>query len=263
MAYRAEHRPEDPRARPPRPVHPPLGLDRGRQGHPRGDQRREGGTPAQFSRQQTQDLETSISIAVTRALDQTYPPVGGARAQGGLKFLKLYKDGPQYEDDGALVPSAVILPTGPIKYGPSHLTPTLAEDTWEPRGKLGLGLYVLSEASREFQVTFRGQTQAERNALKAAIETAFTDPAVEQAQACAGLPRPGLFVGGRYGVLMAMPEYWGLTARLTLLDSEKLDDADSMAKNIHEGRFSLRAEANHVKLGPVSPFALRLRDISP
>lgn len=208
-------------------------------------------TAAQFSRKQTTDLETAISMAVMRTIDRDYPGVGG---QGTLRFLALHEDWPSFENSD-IVPSACVLPDGDLKYGPSHPTPTLMEDTWEPVGERGLGLYVLSEASRDFELTFRGQTLEERNALKAALETAFEDPAVENATVM--MPP----TGARYGIVVEMPEYWGLTCRLTLLASRKLDDADTAAKNIHEGRLVLRAEARHVKLGPVSPFRLKITEI--
>lgn len=205
----------------------------------------------QFSRKQTEDLETAISLALLRVIDREYPGPGG---QGVVRFLQTFEDWPSFES-ADLTPSAVVLPDGDLMYGPSHPTPTLMEETWEPRGENGLGLYVLSEASREFEVRFRGATTAERNALKAGLETAFEADDVEAASVM--IPP----TGARYGIVTTMPEYWGMTVRLTLLASSKLDDADTAAKNLNEGRLRVRAEARHVKLGPVPVFKLRVREI--
>lgn len=192
------------------------------------------------------DLETAISLAVTRALDQDFTGPGGI---GKIRFVQLFEDWPSMEQS-FVTPTAVVLPDGDLVYGPGLLTPKLLEDTWEVAGEPGLGLYELAEASREFQVLFRGSTAMERNALKAGIEGAFVADPILIA------PR----LGARYGTVVAMPEYWGLAARLTLVSTSKLDDAESASKNIWEGRISLRAEAKLVKLGLVQPFRLRITE---
>lgn len=202
-------------------------------------------TREQYSRKQTVDLETALALAVLRVINKTYQGPGGF---GALRFEQLYEDWPSFED-ADIVPSAVVMPDAPLLYGPSHPVPRLLEDTWENRGEPGLGLYQLSEATREFDVQFRGSTTAERNALKAGLEGIFVDDRL--------LIAPKM--GARYGVLEAMPEYWGLTARLVLLSSVKLDDQESAAKNIAEGRVTVKAYAPHVRLGLVQPFKAIVR----
>lgn len=204
-------------------------------------------TPEQYSRSQTVDLETALSLAVLRAIDQEYPGPGGI---GKIRFAALFEDWPSFEDS-AIFPTAAVLPTSDLTYGPSHPTPKLLEDTWEKQGEPGLGLYELSEAEREFEIQFRGATTAERNAVLAGLQAAFVAPEI--------LMSPPF--GSRYGILETMPEYWGLTARFTLMSSRKLDDQDTAAKNIAEGLIRVRAQAQHVRLGIVQPFRAIIREI--
>lgn len=210
-------------------------------------------TSDQYSRKQTEDLETSISIAVTRLLQTTFP---GPRGIGTVKLAETFADHATMDDE-FVNPSAAVEPEGDLAYGPSHPVPVLDEATWEPQdpagkptGEAGFGLYVLSEASRTFEVTVRSSSQAERNALKAGVETAFVDPKV--------LRNP-LF-GARYGVLVAqMPEYWNLPCRLTLLSSAKDDNPERAAKNQWQAHFRIDAQARHVKLAAVVPFRVKIK----
>jgi hypothetical protein len=204
-------------------------------------------TPEQFSRHAMTDLETAISLAVARTLSVPFPGPGGV---GKIAFTQIFEDWPSFESEYT-DPSGVILPDEPLVYGPSHLVPHLLEDTWEPVGEPGLGLYELCEASRDLGFQYRSGSAAERNALKAGIETAFVVPEVTLAPVA----------GERYGILATMPEYWGLTVRLAIADSIKLDDADSAAKNIWEGRATIRAQAKLVKLAVVQPFRVRIKEV--
>lgn len=213
-------------------------------------------TKEQFSRSQSEDLETAIALAVKAVLARDFPGPGGI---GSIKIEEFFEDWADMTEN-FVNPSAAILPNDELKYGPSHPTPRFLEDTWEPKGEQGFGLSELSEASREFEVAVLASEAAERNALKAGIETAFQDPRgllVVKGPAPIGETMTG--GGNRSGVLVqAMPEYWSLPCRLTLLASRKLDDADSVSKKNFEARFRLRAEAPHVILQPMQPFRLRL-----
>lgn len=204
-------------------------------------------TAEQFSRRATTDLETAISMAVGRVVGVQFPGPDGI---GQIGFTQVFEDWPSFESS-FVTPTAAVLPDGPLVYGPSHMTPRLLEETWEPKGEPGLGLYELSEASREFTLTFRGSTSAERNALKAGLESVFVVPEVILAPVA----------GARYGVLVPMPEYWSLQVRLALVDSSKLDDAESASKNIWEGAISIRAQAKLVKLAIVQPFRVRITEV--
>lgn len=200
-------------------------------------------TREQFSRRATLDLETALAAAIRRRLlEATFPGAGGV---GLVKFTEVFDEWPA-QDDQYVAPAACVLPDGELMYGPSHPTPTLLEDTWEVRGEPGWGLYELSEASQSFEVVARAPTGAERNALKAGVETLFQDPRV--------LSVPS---GARYGVLLGLPEYYGLQARFSIGASRKLDDGESAQKNIWQAQFTIRAEAAQVVVGPVQPFTLK------
>ena len=216
-------------------------------------------TKEQFSRTQTEDLETAIGLAVLRILKREFPGPGG---EGVIRINDFFEDWADMNQN-FVDPSAAILPNDELKYGPSHPTPRFLEDTWEPKGEQGFGLTELSEASREFEVSIRTTNAASRSALKAGIETAFQDPRgllVLKGTTEIGATRTA--GGDRYGVVVeAMPEYWNLGCRITLLGSRKIDDADSAAKEIWEARFRLRAEAPHVVLQVMQPFKARIRVI--
>lgn len=205
-------------------------------------------TPEQYSRKQSEDLETSISLAVVQTIGkQQFTGPGGV---GKIGFTQVFEDWPSFEQS-YVFPTAAILPDAPLVYGPSHMTPRLLEDTWEPRGEPGLGLYELCEASRDLTLQYRAGSAQERNALKAGLETSFIVPEVIVAPV----------QGPRYGVLVIMPEYWGLTVRLAIADSIKLDDAESAVQNRWEGRATIKAQAKLVKLAFVPPFRVRIKEV--
>ncbi len=199
----------------------------------------------QYSRTRTTDLETSMALAIARLVGGTlFPGPGGI---GTIAFVRVYEEWADFNQD-AVTPAAAVLPEGELMYGPSHMTPALLEDTWEPRGESGFGLYELSEASRSFQLTARAASASERDALKAGIEELF-------------VLRPDVLMkpqGQRYGLISTMPEYYGLPVRLSLGSSHKGDDPDSVQKNIWEALFTVRAEAPHVVVGPVQPFRIKV-----
>jgi hypothetical protein len=218
-------------------------------------------TPDQYSRSATVDLETAISLAVERVISQPYPRLD---SQGVITLAEIYSDWPTMDDE-FVSPSAVILPQDELLYGPSHLTPRLLEDSWEPRGQNGFGLYELSEGTREFQLQVRSGVQAERNALKAGIEGAFVASSVIAVPPPNPTPptvqAPSRFEGQRYGIIVRVPEYWNLPVRLTLKGSHKLDDADLAAKNQWAAEFRIEAQAPHVVLRPVPAFRVKFRQV--
>jgi hypothetical protein len=196
-----------------------------------------------YSRKQTTDLETAMATALVAYLGGlSFPGPGGGPP---IQLLQVFEEWAGF-NDGDVPMAACVLPDGEIVYAPGQGTPTLLEDTWEPQGQAGWGLYRLSEATREFKVVARAPTGAERNAIKAGVETAFVDPQV--------LMRPS---GARYGILLDLPDYFGLRARFTITSSRKLDDGTNAISNIQEAEFTIRAEAPHVVVGPVQPLVLR------
>lgn len=206
-------------------------------------------TPEQYSRTQTSDLETAIADAVISAINRPFPIPG---TQKRIQLAEIFNEWPEVEEN-FVDPSGCILPDTELMYGPSHLTPALLEDTWEPTGEAGFGLYELSEASREFELAIRASTARDRQALKAGIETAFQAAGDKEDVLVA--PSAGI----RYGMVVTMPGYWNLPCRLTLLASRKLDDPDTAIRKIEEARFRILAQAAHVKLGRVPPFRLKLK----
>jgi len=196
-----------------------------------------------YSRKQTVDLTTAMSQAIADRLTAcAWPGPGG---QGTIQLKRVFTDWPTFNDE-FVPPSGCILPDPPLVYGPSHPTPRLLEETWEPQGQLGFGLYELQEATRDVEVVVRAPTSAERQALLAGIETTFQDPRLLMWRR-----------GARNGVFVPMPGYFGIPCRLTFLSSQKHDDQDTAARNQNEATFVVRAEAKHVMLGPVAPFTLK------
>jgi len=203
-------------------------------------------TPDQYSRKQTVDIETALSIAARTAIDRAYPGAGGA---GELRFSQIFEDWPSFESS-FVDPGAVILPDGETLYARSFLTPALLEDTWENPGEDGFGLYQLGEVEREFEIQIRSTNAAARNALKAGVEGAFINP---------GVNATGTGSIGN-GILVLVPEYWNLPVWLTLMGSHKLDDAESAARNIWEARLRVHAQGKHVVLQQVHPFRFKVTE---
>lgn len=201
-------------------------------------------TPAFYSRSQTRDLQTAMAIAVASVLaDGDWPAPGGV---GRIRFSQVYEQWPT-TNDRYVTPAACVLPSGELSYSESHLTPRLLEDTWEPKGSRGVGLYELSEAEMDFEVQVRAASRAERGALVAGVETSFVEPIVING----GRP-------ARYGIVRPMREYWGLPIRLSLQGKRLEDGTESATKNRWEATFTVRAQAAQVVLGPVSPFTIRV-----
>lgn len=220
-------------------------------------------TAEQYSRSASVDLETAISLAVKAAISGTFPGPGG---KGKVAFSETFEDWATFEDN-FVTPAAAVLPQDELLYGPSHLTPALLEDTWEPPGEAGFGLYELSEGSREVHVQIRSSNQQERNALKAGVEGAFVRPSVLMVPAPvspASSAQDDLTnkdSGVRYGLIVRVPEYWNLPVRLELLGSRKLDDSEHAARNQWEAEFRIAAQASHVVLRPVRPFRVKVRQL--
>jgi hypothetical protein len=202
-------------------------------------------SPDQFSRHQTLDLETAMATAVSDNLkDQVFPGAGGL---GVIRFQEVFSEWPT-ANDRHVSPAACVTPVNRLLYSEARLTPSLLEDTWEPRGMRGFGLYALAEGTKDFEVVIRAATKAERRALVAGIEGLFLAPGVLNNRA----------QGARYGVVQTMPEYWGLLCRLSLQDKQLEDTEESAQKNRWEATFLVRAQAPLVKLDVVTPFKVKI-----
>lgn len=206
-------------------------------------------TRERYSRKQTLDVKTAMATALTRLLAaETFP---GPRGQGKVRFLKVFAEWPTSNDVATLPAAGILSSDDTVRYAPARLTPSLMEDTWEPAGRRGLGLYKLSEAECEFKVETRARTQLERSALVAGVEALLFAPGVLNNRE----------EGARYGRVAAMPEYWGLPVRFALRDKVTGDDAAGAKSGRWEATFSVLAQAPHVRLDVVSPFRVKIREI--
>ncbi len=205
-------------------------------------------TREKFSRKQTLDLQTAMATAIAGVLRPAEFP--GPVGKGKIKFRKVFAEWPT-SVDGNVTLAACVLSNDTIKYAPALLTPKLLEDTWEPKGGLGLGLYKVSEGECDFHVELRAPSKPERSALVAGVEQLFFAAGVLNTN-----PQ-----GARYGVMVPMPEYWGLNVRLSVQDKAMGDDAESAKTNRWEAVFLIRAQANHVRLDTVAPFKVRIIEL--
>jgi hypothetical protein len=201
---------------------------------------------SEFSRTQTLDLRTSMAAALVRLLQGTvFPGPGG---QGAIRIETAFQEWPSYPDE-YVGPAAVILP-GEGKDVEARLVPNLLEDTWEPLGFPGWGLYVLSDYESEFTVKVRAASAAERDALVAGIEQLFVQDAEQM------LIAPDK--GNRYGLLLDMPEYFQSQARFGLKSTTVLDDEESAMREQREVAFIVSGQAKKLRVGLVQPFTLKI-----
>lgn len=192
------------------------------------------------------DLESAMAKALSDLLRlQEFKGPGGL---GTIRFSEVFSEWPGSNDRYIACAASVVSVETPIQYSDSRMTPSLIEDTWEPRGMRGFGLYSLAEGEKDFSVQVRAPTKAERRALVAGMETLLVAPGVLNNRA----------QGARYGVIQTMPEYWGLPARFSQQSKQVLDNADSAQKNRWEASFLVRAQASLVKLDVVTPFKVKI-----
>lgn len=199
-----------------------------------------------FSRQQTLGLRDSMAAALVRLLqDATFQAPGGF---GTMKLAVAYTEWPSAPDE-YISPAACILP-GEGRDVDGHLMPVLLEDTWEPQGLPGWGLYVLGDYEADFDIVVRAASAAERSAVIAGIEQVFVqDP--EQM-----LIAPDK--NNRYGLLLDLPEYFQSQARFGLRSTRVLDDEETSKMEQREVTFTVTAQAKKLRIGLVQPFTLRL-----
>jgi hypothetical protein len=195
-----------------------------------------------YSRRATRDVRSAAALTLARHLAKLEFNPGGQHQ----RFTNVFDEWPAYLDR-YLPPVACVLPAG-WTYGAWSFTPTLIEDTWEPQGAQGFGLYKTAELECEMEVSLRTTTPAEREAIVLAIEDAFQDPQMLMSQAR----------GPRNSVILPMPEYYGLTARFSLQRGRTIDDPDSALRERRDAVMTVSVQANKVKLGPVFPMALHL-----
>ena len=214
-------------------------------------------TRAQYSRKKTESEEKALGAALARyLLERTFPGAGG---QGLIKFADAFVEWAAPEDTYAGNMVAVI-PVSELVYMDTQMTPTLLEETWEPEGRPGLGLYKRAEAEVTFNLQVRGVTGAERSALVAGVEELFVAKDILEPEG-----EPGVLMnsveGAREGLLLDLPEYYNLQGRYTLLGSQPVDNEATALRGDNEANIRVLANTPHVSLGRVQPFTLHIKEV--
>ena len=198
-------------------------------------------TRNQYSRKASRDVRNAAALALARHLAELSFELGGQT----FGFTKVFDEWPSYAQRYK-PPAACVLPSS-WSYGAWGLTPTLLEDTWEPTGQQGFGLYKTAELECELEVSIRTTSTAEREAITLGVEDAFHNNKMLMSQA-----------GARNSVLLSMPEYYNLPARFSLLRGRTIDDEDHAMREKRDVVLTIGVQASKVKLGPVYPMALHL-----
>lgn len=196
-----------------------------------------------YPRTRTQSLRAAMAEAIATRLYALRFDVPG----GPTMFAEVYAAWPDPESH-YVTPAAVVLP-GPGTYEDAGLTPTLLDDTWEPQGRPGWGLYKTAELVVPFEVQVRCPTDAERDVVVATVEDSWIADGVLMDHRD----------GPRYGVVLEMPGYWGTCASFSLLSSRVMDDAEGVMRGQREATFQITGRAAQVKLGPVQPLKVTVR----
>jgi hypothetical protein len=204
----------------------------------------------QYSRSATLDVRDACAAALARVIAGIDVVKAGQR----VKFAAVFDEWPNFEDKYE-TPAACVLAPPSWDYSDAIMTPRLLETdtiesvTTEPSDPPSFGLWKTAEMLDQFQVSIRAGSTAMRSLLKLAIEEAF------QMRELTMNPN-----GQRYGLLVDLPEYWGMTARASLLNGSNSDNEDSAARNQREATFTVSMQAPKVQLGPVYPFTVTLTE---
>jgi len=195
----------------------------------------------EFSRTATMDVRGAMAATLARY-------IAGLKfdtLDGGpdLQFAEVFDEWPSYLDR-AVPPSGCVLPSS-WKYGAAVLTPVLIEDTWEPKGEPGWGLWKTAEAEVEFELSFRTTSAVERGKLILGIEDAFQSTSQEANR-----------------VVLPLPDYYGLDARYSLLSARVIDSEDQAIREQRDAVMTISAQADKVVLRPVFPMSLTIKKVS-
>ena len=199
-----------------------------------------------FSRKATQSVRNAMASALAGYVAGLSWDLDDGTT---VKFAQVFDRWPHYLQR-TVDPSACVLP-GSWKYGDALLTPTLLEDTWEPKGGDGWGLYKTAEAEMELELSFRATTAEERDQLILGLEEAFQDPNVLMSQQ-----------GAANRIVLPLPTYYGLSARYSLLSGRLIDSEEQAMREQRDAILTISAQAPKVKLGPVHPMCLTVRKLS-
>jgi hypothetical protein len=196
----------------------------------------------QYSRKATRDVKSAMAQALARHLEglEFFNP-------SRFQFAAVFDEWPSYLDR-YVPPSACVLPTS-AKYADALFTPTLLEDTWEVKGEAGFGLYKLAEMDVDMEVSIRCAHVSERDAVMLGVEQSFVFPELLMSEA----------FGPRYGIMLPLPDYYGLCARFALSASRVIDDEDHAIREQRDAVFTVSAQASVVRVGPVYPLNLKIQ----
>lgn len=197
----------------------------------------------QYSRKRSKSLRAAMAEALqTKLLLARFDRGDGTT----FPMAEVYPAWPDPEDH-YVYPSAVVLP-GSAVYEDSGMTPTLLECTWEPEGQAGFGLYKTSELVATYEIQVRAPTDSERDLLVAGLEDMWIADGVLMDHVD----------GPRYGILLDLPAYWGITSTFSLQTVRILDNEESAQRQHREAVLSVTGRASQVKLGPVQPMKLTI-----
>lgn len=197
-------------------------------------------TVEQYSRKQSLNVRAAMVRAIAERLRNAKFP----KPRGGfIQFSQVFEHWPDYPERSTAIVAAVL--PSPVRYDAARLTPSLIDETWEPYGEVGFGLYRLADIDAEFEIQIRCPTDAERSVVLAGMETLWVADEV--------LMDP--IAGARYGVIICMPEYFGVAAGFALKDMRVLDDENRAVREHREAIMTIFGQATQVKLAPVRPMS--------
>jgi hypothetical protein len=200
----------------------------------------------QYSRRKTMSARGAMSLALSRFLEQqTF------HNPGPFRFARVFSQWPSFVDK-FVSPSACVLP-GEWRYVDALMTPALCPETVEPPSTVpgqmagdGFGLYKLSEVEQDFEISMRASSVGERDAIVETLEEIWHAPGLLMNDAS----------GARYGILLPLPEYFGVDARFSLLSARTIDNEETAIREHRDAVFTLSGQTIQVTVGPVSPLRL-------
>jgi len=209
-----------------------------------------------YSRSAIMDVRDACALAITRVIQNVSRLVDGQVVKFNHVFDQWPAPGEEYDP-----PAACVVGPPEWAYDPdAALSPALLEDTVEtitPATPVppSFGLWRTGEMTDRFTVALRAGSSAMRSRLKLMVEDAFQH-----------LVMPGDVVGeqdllfpneqSRYGLLLHLQEYWGMTARASLIGGANSDSEDAAMRNQREATFVVSVQAPKVELHAVPIMAI-------
>jgi len=194
------------------------------------------------------DVRDACALALSRVIEAIDTTIGGQR----IKFNHVFDEWPT-QDDKYDPPAACVIAPPEWEYSDSG-EPKLLEDTVQSfttgaDDPPSYGLYKTAEMLDQFGLQIRAGSAAMRSMLKLAVEDAF------QLREAAMYP-----LRQRYGLQLDLPEYWGLTARASLLKGSNTDSEDAAMRNQREASFVISMQAPKVQLMAIWPMSITVTE---